>query len=166
MRSENSSLFHSKLLENVLVISLGVNRMHVTIPVKMNSTSMHVLLSAFWQSPGHLAWHLTKCKCICWSHGTPSFWPSFFQEDSILPERTPAVAVIGVFIAQLGHAFSEMQLKQAFQRPILLLKCLYYPCQRQKPSQVPRHTACQDGREINFSRLSSFVVNLSSGKVQ
>lgn len=61
-------------------------------------------------------------------HGTPSFWPSFLQEDSILPERTPAVAVIGVFIAQLGHAFSAMQLKQAFQRPTLSPKCLYSPC--------------------------------------
>lgn len=48
MRHENSSLFHSKLLGNVLVIALGVNRMHVMIPVNMNSTSMHVLLGAFW----------------------------------------------------------------------------------------------------------------------
>lgn len=122
----------------------------------MNFTLIHVFLSAFWQIPSYLTSLLTKCKTICWSHGAPSFWPSFFQKVSILPERTPAVALIEAFILQLGQAFSEMQLEQAFQRPTLLYKCLYSSCQRQKPSQVPRHRGCQNGREINFSGLSSF----------
>lgn len=112
---------------------------------------MHVLLNFFWQISGHLAWLLTNTRCICLPHGTPYFWPPFSRKTPFFLKRTPAVALIKAFILQLEQAFSEMQLEQAFQRPTLLYKCFYSPCYRQTPSQVPRHTGCQNGRDMNFS---------------
>ena len=102
----------------------------------LNACSPEFLLVDFW--PFGLAFN--KYKMYLLAPQNTLLLASFFQKDSILPKRTPAVALIKAFILQLEKAFSEMQLEQAFERPTLLYKCFYSPCYRQTPSQVPRRT--------------------------
>ena len=155
MKNENSPIFSKKIGDKNFVISLGVDKCFYILcenELCLNACSPECLLVDSW--PFGLAFNKIQDIFACPIEHL--ILASFFQKDSVLPKRTPAVALIKAFILQLEQAFSEMQLEQAYQRPTLLYKCFSSPLYRQTPSQVPRHTGCQNGRDMNFSRLTSF----------
>ena len=109
MKNENPLLFHGKLPGKKCLLFPWVLTGRIYNPCEnkqcLNACSPQCISVDSW--PFGFS---QNAKCICWSYGTPSLWPSFFQKDCILPERTGAIALIEAFTLQLGQSPSEMQL--------------------------------------------------------
>lgn len=133
----------------------------------MNCTLIHVFLSDFWQIPGYLTSLLIKCKAICWSYGAPSFWPSFIQKDSILPERTPAVALIEAFTF---YSWAKLSLKCSWNRhfkgPHCYTNASILPVRGRNPVKCPGTEAVRMEEKLISQDYHHFSVHLSSRKTQ